>query len=296
MKKIIIIGATGKVGSKVADLLLAQQENVTLIARGIEKLEPFKQKGAEILPISVFETDKLTNALRGADAVLTMIASNPIAPDFLEDQRKQMDAQIEAIKLSGIKYVVNLSSVGCHVSDGNGVLMGLTEMEAKLNALDGVNVLHLRPTFFMENTLYAVGLIKHQGIYGLPIRGDVAFPMVATKDVAQAIAQKLTSLNFQGKSVETLLGPKDYTLSEITRDLGKAIQKEIPYIQFPVPDFVGGVVGSGGSQDYAEKFGELMVATDKGLLNYHARTPQNTTPTTFEEYAQSVFAPIYHMS
>lgn len=83
MTKIVVIGATGKVGSKVSNLLLEQGYKPTLIARSEENLLPFKQKGAEIVAISMLEKDKLTAALKGADVVITLIFSNHLAEDFL---------------------------------------------------------------------------------------------------------------------------------------------------------------------------------------------------------------------
>lgn len=295
-KKIVVIGATGKVGSKVANSLLKQGYKPILIARNAENLQPFKQKGAEVLAISMLEVDKLTAVLKGADVVVTLIVSNHLAEDFLTDQRQQADAQIEAIKNSGIKNVVNISSNGCHVAEDNGVIQGLSEMEEKLNQLQDVNVIHLRPTFYMENTFYALGLIKHQGIYGLPINGEKSFPFIATADVAKVIVEKVTTLSFKGKSVLPILGPKDYNLNEVTKAIGASIGKEsLPYIQFPVADFIGGVISTGGSTDFANKFAELMVATDNGLLNTHSRNEANTTSTTIEEFAQNVFAPVYNL-
>ncbi len=294
MKKIAIIGATGKVGSKVAGLLLVQNQHVKLIARSADKLAPFTSKGAEIYPISTLETDKLTGILRESDVVLTMIASNHQATDFMEEQRQQADAQVEAIKRSGVKYVVNLSSVGCHVIEGNGVINGLTEMEVKLNQLKAVNVLHLRPTYYMENSFYSMELIRHKGINGLPINGDKTFPMIATQDVALVIAERLMKIDFTGKSVAAILGPKDYSPKEMTRLIGAAIGlPELPYVQLKAAEMIAGAMQAGGSKDFAERYAELMVATDKGLLNYHQRTPENTTPTTLQQFTENVFAPVY---
>ncbi len=297
MKKIAIIGATGKVGSKVAGLLLAQNQPVKLIARSADKLTPFKEKGAEIYPVSVLEIDQLTDILKEADIVLTMIASNHQATDFMEEQRQQADAQVEAIERSGIKYIANLSSVGCHVIEGNGVINGLTEMEVKLNQLKGVHVLHLRPTYYMENAFYSIGLIKHNGINGLPINGDKTFPMIATQDVAAVIAERLMKMDFTGKSVVPILGPKDYSLKEMTLLMGASIGlPDLPYIQLKPEEVIAGAMQAGGSQDFAERYAELMVATDKGLLNYHERTAANTTPTTLQEFTETVFAPAYKFS
>jgi uncharacterized protein YbjT (DUF2867 family) len=293
-RKIVLLGATGKVGSQVAHTLLAQGHQLTLIARNEEKLLPFKALGATTVATPMADVDKLTAALSQADVVLTMIPSNPVAENFIADQREQANAQIEAIVQSGIQYVVNLSSNGCHVAEGNGIIQGLSEMEAQLDQLANVQVLHLRPTFYMENVFYALGLIKHQGIYGLPIRPDTRFPMIATKDVAAVAAQQLAQLGFSGKSIMPILGPQDYTLTELADAVGKAIGKEpLPYIQFAVADFIGGIVATGGSPDFARRFADLMVATDNGLLNHHPRTPENTTPTTITTFAEIVFAPAY---
>lgn len=42
------MGATGNVGSKVADILLARGEKVRVIARSENKLKPFRSSGADI--------------------------------------------------------------------------------------------------------------------------------------------------------------------------------------------------------------------------------------------------------
>jgi uncharacterized protein YbjT (DUF2867 family) len=291
--KITIIGASGKVGSQVAQALVSLGQSPTLISRSGKGLESLKTK-ATVLNFSLTDTKQLTEALAGSDIVLTMIASNHSAEDFLEDQRAQADSQIEAIKRAGIKKVLNLSSTGCHLIENTGVLLGLTEMEVKLNQLKEVDVLHLRPTFYMENMFYALGLIKEKGIYGLPVRADKKFPMIATKDVADKIVSLLIEKQFTGKSVLPLLGPKDYSLGETTQALGQIIGKpQMPYVQFGEEDFKQGVIFTGGTPDFAQKFLELMTATDQGLLNYHLRTPESTTKTSFETFAKTVFLPAY---
>ena len=296
-KTIVVIGATGKVGTKVSEGLLKAGHAVRLVARGEEKLLPFAKQGAEIFPISVLYVDKLTNVLKGADAVLTMIGSNDTAEDFLADQRQQADAQVAAIKQSGIRHVVNLSSVGAHTIEDNGVMRGLAEMEVLLNRLPGVNVLHLRPNYFMENAFYTIDVIKHHGINALPVKGNIAFPMIATKDVAAVAVEKLAALDFRDKSVLPILGPRDYTLQEVTQQLGKAIGKpDLPYVEILPADFIAGILAGGRSQSFAETYLEAMTATNNGLLNYEKRTPENTTLTTIEAFAKGTFAPVFHHS
>ena len=53
-----------------------------------------------------------------------------------------------------------------------------------MDQLPGVNVVHLRAAFFMENLESSIGLIKTQGIIGTPLKGDLKLPVIATRDIA----------------------------------------------------------------------------------------------------------------
>ncbi len=45
-------------------------------------------------------------------------------------------------------------------------------MEQKWDAVEVINVLHLRPSYFMENTLGQIDTKKNMGIMGSPMKGD----------------------------------------------------------------------------------------------------------------------------
>lgn len=60
------------------------------------------------------------------------------------------------------------------------------------------------------------------------------YPLVATQDVAAIVARHLANLDFSGKSVHAVMGPKDYTYREFTGLIGRAIGKsDLPYVQVP---------------------------------------------------------------
>jgi hypothetical protein len=86
--------------------------------------------------------------------------------------------------------------------EGNGIIAGLAEQEVKLNQLKDVNVLHLRPTYFMNNALLNISLIKEMGINGTTADPNHKIPMVATKDIALIAANHLVNLDFNGKTVQ----------------------------------------------------------------------------------------------
>ena len=70
---IAITGATGDVGSKLTEKLLADGQKLRLIARHQDKLEPYEKNGADAAAGSILDTNFLKKAYSGAHAVLTMM-------------------------------------------------------------------------------------------------------------------------------------------------------------------------------------------------------------------------------
>jgi hypothetical protein len=60
------------------------------------------------------------------------------------------------------------------MTKGNGPVAGLYRFEQLVNGLADVDVLHLRPGYFMENQYASIGMIKGMGINGGAIRGDLS--------------------------------------------------------------------------------------------------------------------------
>lgn len=290
---IVITGATGKVGSKISDLLLKSGQKVRLIARHEEKLGPYKERGAQIAAGSILDTVFLTKAYSGAKVVLTMLPGDFTAVDVGAYQEKAGESVFNAIKNSGVKYVVNLSSLGGHTVVDTGIVAGLAKLEKKLGTLKDMNVLHLRPSYFMENFLGNIGMIKAMGVMGSTVRPDVSIPLVATQDIAKVAAEKLTNLDFRGHSVLPIMGPRNYTMVEVAAALGKSVGKpDLKYVQFPQDQAKQGLMGMGISASMADSYLGLANGINKGVMDFDKRTPASTTPTTIEEFA-NLFAFVY---
>ena len=69
----VIMGATGNIGSKLANILLDKDEKVKLISRSAERLKPFVDQGAEAAVGDVSDVGFLTNVFQGAAAVFALI-------------------------------------------------------------------------------------------------------------------------------------------------------------------------------------------------------------------------------
>ncbi|MCI0564764.1 MAG: NmrA family NAD(P)-binding protein [Nitrososphaera sp.] len=291
-----ITGATGNTGKLIVEALLAKGKKVRVIGRSAERLQSLVDKGADAFVGSVDDIAAMTRALTEVKAIYAMIPPNYRAENYRAYQNKVGEALATAIKNTGVQYVVNLSSVGAHLSEKVGPVKGLYDQEQRLNKLEGVSVVHLRPCYFMENLLPNVSLIKQMSINGGPLKADVSFPMIATRDIAPVATQLLLDLNFSGKSAKELLGQRNISTAEVTQIIGRAIGKEdLQYVQFPYEDAEKAMVNAGLSPDMAKELIELDRGINEGILvPTEPRSATNTTPTSFEEFATQIFAVIYN--
>jgi uncharacterized protein YbjT (DUF2867 family) len=292
---ITIMGAGGHVGGVAARTLLEAGQRVRVLGRSAERLKDLADRGAEVMTGDAADPAHLTAAFTGADAAYAMIPPNLASPDFPAEQAGVAAAVARAVAESGVERVVLLSSIGADLPAGTGPIAGLHALERAVGAIDGVNVLALRPGFFFENHLAAAGLMKHQGINAGAIAPDVSIAMIATADIGAALARALAERDFSGVSTRELQGPRNHTLREATRILGAAVGRpEVPYVQMEEADFVGALTGMGFSASMAGLYAEMARAFNEGRVRpAEPRGPGNTTPTTLEAFAAEAFAPAY---
>jgi uncharacterized protein YbjT (DUF2867 family) len=281
---ITVMGATGNTGKKITKALLKAGEKVRALGRSEGKLAELRQAGAEVLAGDANDVAFLTKAFYGAAAVYTLLPTDPRAHDYRGEQDRQGEAIAKAIRESGFRYVVALSSMGADSQRG-GVIAGLHAQEERLKEIDGINLLFLRPVSFFENFYSSVALIKQEGINGDSVEADLAIPMIATRDIADAAAKALSARDWKGVVVRELLGPRDISYAEATRILGEKIGKpDLQYVQFSYDDQIKALVQAQFSESFARLYVEMTRAFNEGTIK-PARTRENTTPTRFEDFA-----------
>lgn len=294
----VVTGATGNIGSKLTKTLLGKGNKVRAIGRNTERLKPLVEKGAESFVGSLEDAAFLTHAFQDAKAVFAMIPPNPTAVDSRAYQNQISEVLATATKEAGVTHVVTLSSAGAHLPQGTGPIAGLYDNEQRFNSLEGVNVVHVRPVFFMENLLFGVDIIKNMGANGSTTEANLPVPMIATKDIAAYIAPILERADFVGKSVRELLGNREVTMLEATKVLGEVIGKpDLKYVQFPYEDARQALLGMGLSASVADAYIEMYRGFNEGRIQpTESRSSLNTTPTTIGEFAREVFAAVYRGS
>jgi uncharacterized protein YbjT (DUF2867 family) len=291
----VVTGATGNTGHVIASHLLDQKKTVRVIGRSKERLQPLADRGAESFVADMTDQAALTKAFSGANAVYAMIPPSMTSQDFRGEQRRIARAIAAGLEQSGVKHAVVLSSVGADKEAGTGPVAGLHEFEEILSRIAGLNVVHLRAGYFMENLLGQAVAIHALGKAAGPLRGDLRLPMIATKDIGNKAAEWLLALDFNGKQTRELLGQRDLSMDEATSIIGKAIDKpDLAYVQIPGEQMQPVFIQMGMSPNVASLILKMAEALNSGHMRaLEPRSAKNTTPTSFETFAKEEVVPLY---
>ena len=131
----VILGATGKTGSIVANSLLDKKKKVRVVGRDNKKLAAFTSRGAEAFTANITDEKALTRAFTGAEAVYAMIPPDLANDNYRGFQSLASNAIAKALENAGVRHAVTLSSFGADKPEKTGPIAGLHEMESKLKLL-----------------------------------------------------------------------------------------------------------------------------------------------------------------
>lgn len=292
---IVVTGASGRTGRRVAEVLLEKGEKIRAIGRDADRLAPLTELGAEPFVGRIEEVSHLTAAFEGADAAYLVLPEDLSQPDLRAHQDKISDCYAEAVAKARVPFVVDLSSMGAQHAAGTGPIVGLHNQEQKLNGIGGLNVLHMRAAYFMDNLFTSIGPLHETGTLPGGMPGDVKMPWIATRYIGAYAAGRLAARDFSGSSVQELHGQRDVSMNEAAAVVGKAIGRtDTKYAQIPGP-ILGAVLAQMGlPTKTADLIVEMWNGANAGLMQpQEQRSPRNTTPTSLEIFVAEVFAPAF---
>ncbi|WP_242928472.1 NmrA family NAD(P)-binding protein [Pontibacter vulgaris] len=209
---ILILGATGNIGGKIAQELILKNAMIGVAGRSRQKLATFAGK-AELLEGDFNEDAFLQQAFFKATSLFLTVPDDALATPAVTAQRL-----INLIQSSPIRHVVNISNC---ITEKYGQPTRLVAFEQELNKMGSINLLHLRCANFFENL--------HWGLH-TPYKPDLALPYISSYEVASVAATYLLNRDFSGNSVKELMGPRDYTMAELAAAAGEE------YVQLPYTD------------------------------------------------------------
>lgn len=213
---IAITGATGRTGSKIANLLLGKGLKIRVIGRSEEKLKSLKERGAETAIGDQGDLRYLIKAFTGCEAVYLIIPTQLKMTSVRSHYNKMGNVAAEAICKSGVKKVVFLSSLGAELNVWSSPVIGLHDVEVKLKMLTHVDIVILRPGYYMVNALSNVSSSKNRHMNDYSNSPYVPVVMVGTRDVAVKAAMLLETMSFTGHTVIESFGER-ITYREVSR-------------------------------------------------------------------------------
>lgn len=273
--KITLTGSIGNITKPLAEILVAKGHEVKIISSNADRTEEIKLLGAIPLIGSVSDTGFLKTAFSGADAIYTMVPPNFAAPKFRAYIKGIGENYAVAIKESGVKKVVNLSSIGADLPGGTGPIAGLHDVENIFATLNGVDVKHLRAGYFYINFLANIDMVKHANILGSNFGGDSKLILVHPRNIAAVAAEVLES-NFTGKTIRYVASDDESTPADVAKELGTAVGKPaLPWIEFSDEDAFNGMIGAGLPEEIAKNYVEMgdAIRSNKLFVDYYKNRP-----------------------
>ncbi|MEO7214081.1 NAD(P)H-binding protein [Mucilaginibacter sp.] len=290
--KIILTGSLGNISKPLAINLINAGHNVTIISSSADKAAEIEALGGVPAIGSVSDVAFLTKTFTGADALYAMIPNDLSSDNFRAHIGGVGIKYAEAIKASGIKKVVLLSSIGAHINGGTGPISGIHDVEQALNKLDGVDIRILRPSFFYTNFLNSIDMVKHAGILGANYPSDNTLMMVHPRDIAEVAAYEIQQ-PFTGKTIR-YIASDERTLDEVASALGKATGKpDLKWVEFTDEQSIQGMLQAGLPQEFSRSYTEMGAAVKKNILwdDYLQHKPE-LSKTKLEDFAAE-FAAAY---
>ena len=221
---ILVMGATGNVGSQVVKQLADTGANVRAAVRSPRKAESLK---SERVSLTEFDTDKpetVEAAFQGVDKVFLL---TPLVPNMVELSANL----VAAAKKAGVKHIIKSSGMGAEVEPGITLTRWHREAEKAIEA-SGIAFTFVRPNGFMQNYANFNGAtIKTQNTFYLPV-GDGKVSYIDTRDIAAVAVAALTQDGHEGKAYE-VTGLEAISNQEIAEIISQVVGRKINYVDVP---------------------------------------------------------------
>ncbi len=275
--KIVVTGSLGHISKPLAQELIQKKHTVTVISSKPEKQQDIEALGAKAAIGTIEDPAFLAATFQGADSVYCM------EPPFsFFDKELDVAAHIdhighayaEAIRQSGVKRVVHLSSIGAHTDTGNGMLALHYKIERILNELPSdVAITFLRPVGFYYNLYGFLQTIKTQGTI-VTNYGDLREPWVSPLDIASAAAEEM-ELPFTDRKVR-YVASEELSCEEVAHTLGTAIGKpDLKWVVISDEQLLEGLLAAGMNPAIAKGYVEMNAGRRSGVLyeDYYRHRP-----------------------
>jgi uncharacterized protein YbjT (DUF2867 family) len=296
---IVVTGSLGNISKPLTKELVQKGDKVTVISSNPEKQKDIEALGATAAIGSLEDVDFLVSTFSDADALYCMVPPNnyfDLNLDLVAYYRRLGNNYAQAMKQSRIKRVVNLSSIGAHLEQGSGILLGAHDVEQILNELSSdVAITHLRPCSFYYNLYAYAETIKKEGLIAANYGADDTIPWVSPIDIAAAIAEEIV-MPLVGRKVR-YVASEELTGDETASILGAAIGKpNLKWIVISNAQMLSDLEAAGMNPQIAAGLVEMYASLHSGVLaeDYYRNKSAVMGKVKMVDFAKEFAAAIAH--
>ena len=281
----IVLGATGHVGSAVAQTLLDAGEQVAVLTRDKNKADEWQIKGAQVAITDVSDVESLRRIFASGERLFLLNPPANPSTDTATEERRTRDAILAALAESGLKKIVAESTYGAQPGDQIGDLGVLYEMEQTL-AAQPIPTCIIRAAYYMSNWDAALEPARTRGIVPTLYPPDFPLPMVAPLDIGHLAARLLTAPAAQ-TGLHEIEGPRLYTPTDVATAFTEALGRPVEPQEIPRTQWRGALQSMGFSKPAATSFINMTALTlENGSTAQHPTRGQ----TSLQEYISALVA------
>lgn len=240
--KLLVTGATGKLGSKIVNVLLAKvpADQLAVSVRNPEKAEDLRAKGVDVRHGDFDQPETLAAAIKGIDRLLIISADGDT-----ETRIRQHNNAVDAAKNAGVSFIAYTSIA--NAQESTNFLAEVHKATEIAIQKTGIPYSFLRNNWYLENELSTI-----QGVQGgapwVTSAGSGKVGWALQQDYAEAAAEVLAGEGHENTIYE--LSGKPLSQEEIAAAVSQVIGKEVPVqhvddskyaeimTQAGIPDFV----------------------------------------------------------
>lgn len=233
---ILIVGASGNLGSAVAHQLLEQGRPVRGMTRTPEKLKELEKAGLEVIQADLRDPDSLRMACEGVEKVLAaahaFIGKGDNASEYVDGEGNR--ALIDAARQGGAKHLVFVSARGVRADHPVDFMRTKYAIEEYLKA-SGLSYSILRASAFMETWAALVGdPIALEGKANIFGTGNNPINYIAVDDVARFAIHALEESSLQNQTLE-VGGADNVSMRELVALFEEVLGIEAKKSRVPLP-------------------------------------------------------------
>ena len=276
---ILVLGATGNVGSQVVQQLAAAGANTRAAVRSPSKASALQGAGVSLVEMDVYKPETVQAAFVGVDKVFLL---TPPFPNMVEITAKL----VEAAKQAGVSYIVKQSGMGTGTESA--MLLGWHREGEEMIEATGIPFTFLRPNTFMQNYANTSGkTIKTQSAFYKPM-GDAKVSVVDVRDIATVAVAALTQSGHEGKAYD-ITGAEALSNKQIAEILSTVVGRKINYVDVSDDKASQGMKAAGMPEVLVNAFMELNHIQKAGHASDVSPVVEQVTgkkPISFEQFAR----------